>query len=151
MKTRWLLIIVVTALAGFVNSAASAATSCVSVQVDYPVLLPDGTEQAPGTLTLCDSGALSPAERFERAEINGAAVGLYRSRARRAESDDPTPVVTFYRDGEGRLVLAGYAAPSGRRILAHVFDAARRQAPGAAAPVGWSSAATTVALAATAR
>ena len=57
-----------------------ADSGCVRVRTDAPVLLPDGGLYPEGTLTLCDSLALSPVTSLHKTYVNGRPVGLLASR-----------------------------------------------------------------------
>ena len=106
---------------------ARASTVCVTARVDFPIALPDGTDEPAGSLTLCDVGSFSPVTRVQRLLMNGRSVGLFLAQSRTAEAsaEDP-PVMLFASDGRGRMTLVGYTAPSGTRSLTHVFSARPR-------------------------
>lgn len=90
-----------------------ADSGCVRVRTDAPVLLPDGGLYPEGTLTLCDSLALSPVTSLHKTYVNGRPVGLLASRRRPSEvARDAAPVVVFHRDVAGRLELVGYVLPA---------------------------------------
>lgn len=90
-----------------------AASGCVRVRTDAPVFLPDGGLYPAGTLTLCDSLALSPVTSLHKTYVNGRPIGLLASRRRPSEvSRDSAPLVVFHRDFFGRLELVGYVLPA---------------------------------------
>lgn len=130
MKRHRFVLAIGLALAAVAGSSLVRADSnggCVIAQVDSPILLPDGSEHPAGLLRLCVGSAFSPVSVFQKTYVGGRAVGYFRSRSRLAEADPGgPPLVTFLRADGGRLALAGYALPTGRRTVAYIFEDAWR-------------------------
>ncbi|HEX4824040.1 MAG TPA: hypothetical protein VFV19_06985 [Candidatus Polarisedimenticolaceae bacterium] len=94
------------------------AQECVSVRIDAPFRLPDGSVRPAGRLTLCESRAFSPVTELHAVLVNGASVGMFPSRRRSNEIGTiVAPQVLFEREGEGMLALVGYVVPSAGRSL----------------------------------
>ena len=85
------LVVVLACLAALALSAsepalAASSGECVIAHIDAPFRLPDGLLYPAGTLTLCDGGAYSPVDTFQRILVDGSSIGLFVSNRRRAES-----------------------------------------------------------------
>lgn len=91
----------------------ASSGECVTVHMGAPFRLPDGLLYPGGTLTLCDGGAYSPVDTFQRIKVDGSNVGLFVSQRRRAESPGAgVPQVQFHRGADGNLALVGFTLPS---------------------------------------
>ena len=63
---------------------AASSGECVTARVDAPFRLPDGLIYPAGPLTICDGGAYSPVDTFQRILVGGSAIGLFVSQRRSA-------------------------------------------------------------------
>jgi len=105
---------------------AAAGGGCVSVEVDTPIRLPDGTLHPPGKLTLCDSMQLSPVSSLHKTYVNGQPVGMLIGRKRTSEGGKRmSPVVFFNVDDQGTLELFGYVLPAGGGSVTYMIGGAR--------------------------
>jgi hypothetical protein len=92
---------------------ALAEGRCLSVVLDAPIQLPDGSVHPAGELTLCDSHAFSPSTSLHRTLVNGMPVAMLRSRRLINESSPNAPAtMMFERSPEGPFRLIGYVVPS---------------------------------------
>ena len=80
--------IVVVALSASQPTLAASSGECVTALVDAPFRLPDGLLYPAGALTLCDGGAYSPVDNFQRVLVGGSSIGLFVSTRRRAVLQD---------------------------------------------------------------
>jgi hypothetical protein len=120
-----ILLVVLTAVVAVAMTAtqpAMAAPShqCVTVHVDTPFRLPDGTLYPGGVLTLCDSRTFSPVDNLHRILVGGSSVGLFVSRRRSAESRPfVSPEILFKQGADGNLELIGYSVVKSGRSVAY--------------------------------
>lgn len=115
------------------GAAWAAADVCVTIEVDDPMKLPDGSVHPSGRLTLCDSVAYSPVSSLHRTYVNGRAFGMLRSRKRTNEGgSDVAPVVLFYRNRDGQLELFGYVLPDRGTSVTYLFGETARVPRGVA-------------------
>jgi hypothetical protein len=144
MRTLGVLILATAAFLSATPLAAASSQACVSVRLDAPFRLPDGSVHPAGELTLCDTRAFSPVVSLHQVLVDGSIVGMFQSRRRGTEmSLSAAPEVVFERDPEGTLALVGYILSDSGRSTAFrmkgnggVFTAARRkEATGGAAPL----------------
>ena len=99
---------------------AAPSHECVTVHVDAPFRLPDGTLYPGGVLTLCDSRTFSPVDNLHRILVGGSSVGLFVSRRRSAESRPVgSPEILFKHGADGNLELVGYTVVKSGRSLAY--------------------------------
>ena len=95
---------------------------CVSTEVDSPIKLPDGSLHESGKLTLCLTKPFSPVSSLHKTYVNGAPIGMLRSRKRTSEGgSDIEPVMLFHRDEEGSLALFGYVLPDRKSSVSYTF------------------------------
>jgi hypothetical protein len=104
-----------------VQPAMSASSGeCVTARVGEPFRLPDGLLYPAGLLTICDGGAYSPVDNFQRILVSGSAIGLFVSEKRDAELRSAgSPQVVFRRGADSSLSLIGYTLPSTGRSVAY--------------------------------
>jgi hypothetical protein len=99
---------------------AASSGECVTARVDEPFRLPDGRLYPAGVLTICDGGAYSPVDNFQRILVGGSAIGLFVSEKRGAELRSAgSPQVVFRRGADSSLNLIGYTVPSTGRSVAY--------------------------------
>jgi hypothetical protein len=99
---------------------AAASGDCVTARVGEPFRLPDGLLYPAGLLTICDGGAYSPVDNFQRILVAGSAIGLFVSEKRGAELRSAgSPQVVFRRGADSSLNLVGYTVPSTGRSVAY--------------------------------
>jgi hypothetical protein len=112
-----LAVVVAAAVLGAGPTQAQRYGQCVRVELDAPVVLPDGSLQQVGLLRLCLDRKMNPAAGIHEIEADGVAQ-LALSRIGRAEADAAVgAVVVFERRGLGELRLIGYAVPDGDRLV----------------------------------
>ena len=144
MKTIGIMLAIATLMGALALPVVAASpVECVSVRIDAPFRLPDGTVRPAGQLTLCDARAFSPVTELHSVLVNGAAVGLFMSRRHTNEIGLITaPQVLFERESEGTLALVGYVVPSAGRSLSFRLrpEDARRPEP---APIATGTVAST--------
>ena len=94
------------------TGAAADARGCYRAEVAGTIVLPDGSEHAPGALRICTDRALSPVSNLHRLEIDGQPVGMFVSTRRGVEQsvDGSAALYYFKRDAANRLNLVGYIA-----------------------------------------
>lgn len=105
-----------------VSQPALAASSgeCVTARLDAPFRLPDGLLYPAGALTICEGGAYSPVDNFQRILVGGSTIGLFVSQRRRAERRPiDLPQFLFKREADGSLNLIGYTVPSTGQSVAY--------------------------------
>jgi hypothetical protein len=112
----------------FVGGALWAANDvCITIEVDDPMRLPDGSVHDAGRLTLCDSMAYSPVSSLHRTYVNGRPFGMLRSRKTKNEGgSDVSPVVLFHRNLDGQLELFGYVLPDRSTSVTYLFGETAR-------------------------
>ena len=154
MKTIGIMLAVATLVVVMGLPALAAPTGdCVSVRIDAPFRLPDGTVRPAGQLTLCDTREYSPVIELHSVLVNGASVGMFQSR-RHSNEIGPieAPQVLFERESEGTLALIGYVVPSaGRSLSFRLRSASARRsepAPTVSAPMATAPIAAILAVAA---
>lgn len=114
---------------------AAPSHECVTVHVDSPFRLPDGTLYPRGVLTLCDSRTFSPVDNLHRILVGGSSVGLFVSRRRSAESRlIGSPEILFKRGADGNLELVGYTVLKSGRSIAY-----RMKSMGTATTTTWQA------------
>jgi hypothetical protein len=119
-----LLVVLAAAFAVAISASqpAMAASSgeCVTARVSEPFRLPDGLLYPAGALTICDGGAYSPVDSFQRILVGGSVIGLFVSQKRAAELRSAgLPQVVFRRGADSSLSLVGYIVPSTGRSVAY--------------------------------
>jgi hypothetical protein len=103
-------IIAIAIAATFAGAADAGRARCASAVVSETFVLPDGSEHAGGTLTICDR-RYNPVRSLVGTYVDGVAVGWFVSDRRRTEmSDQGKETIVFRRDAAGRLRLAAFAA-----------------------------------------
>jgi hypothetical protein len=118
-KHRILQGILLLVMAAAPAAPALAAAGCTTVVLDETFVLPDGSEYDAGELSLCVEHEYSPVASLHAVRVDGAGVGLVASRRGRSEGEVERPFMMFFRDGRGRLHLAGYAIPSRDSMLTY--------------------------------
>jgi hypothetical protein len=99
---------------------AAPSRECVTVHVDAPFRLPDGTLYPAGVLTLCDSRTFSPVDHLHRILVGGSSVGLFISSRRSTESRSlGAPEILFSHGADGNLELMGYSVEKSGRSVAY--------------------------------
>jgi hypothetical protein len=97
---------------------AAGRGHCTSAEVGEQVQLPDGSVHPPGRFSICVVQHYSPVSTLHSIRVNGMKVALLASRRGGGEGGSAeSPFMMLYRDGRGRLHLAGYATPSRDRML----------------------------------
>ena len=96
-------------------SGATLAGNCLTAQVPFPVVLPDGSVHEAGQLELCVERRLNPVIDIHEIAVGGNNVGLYHGRAISSESSSMRPYLIFHRSAAGELILVGYARPPKRK------------------------------------
>jgi hypothetical protein len=131
---------------------AGGSGVCVTARIDAPFHLPDGVLYPAGALTLCDGGAYSPVDSFQRILVAGSTIGLFVSNRHNAELRSlEAPQILFTRDGDGSLSLIGYTLPSLGQSVAFRMKPVPELARGDSRPSTSDGAAPIAAIVATAR
>jgi hypothetical protein len=94
---------------------------CIRVELDAPVILPDGSTHEAGTLRLCLDRALNPGTGLHALQVNGVKAGMAMSRIGKGEAADERPCAVFERAADGKLRLIGYAVPAGQRMQTYTL------------------------------
>jgi len=107
MKTRGLM------LAGAFLLAVTAATAenrCYTAEVPETMVLPDGSEHAPGALRICADRVISPVSSLQRISVDGRPIGMFLSQPRAIEEsvESGTAWFMFQRTEGDELDLVGY-------------------------------------------
>ena len=63
-----------------IGSTGAAAGECVSVRIDTPIVMPDGSDRAAGVLRVCNTQSFSPVASLHATSIDGKSIGLLQSR-----------------------------------------------------------------------
>lgn len=150
-----LLLLVATAVVALTAQQPALAAStreCVTVHVDAPFRLPDGTLYPAGVLTLCDSRTYSPVDNLHRILVGGSSVGVFVSRRRNAEAQLlGAPEILFTHGSDGNLELIGYSVQkSGRSIAYRLKQVGVTWRASAEPPLGGAAAAPVAAIVAAA-
>ncbi len=99
-----------------------ASGDCVSIRVDAPLRLPDGSVHPSGSLTICHSIRYSPVSSLHATYVNGQPLGLLRSRTRTSEIGDDAPAIVYFnRSNDGTLELFGYVVPERDTSVTYLF------------------------------
>jgi hypothetical protein len=132
---------------------AQSVGDCLAVEVPQPMVLPDGSSHPAGSLRICLSAAFSPVEGLHEIRVDGAPLGLHRSRRARGEGQPgPYPWVLFEKNRRDELVLVAYGWPeNGRMNTFRLSDGVRQpeiasRTEGHSAPVAEDSTVSTVLL-----
>lgn len=114
------------AAAGVLAAAAPALAAgagrgtCVTLTIEVPFELPDGSVHASGALRICDSISYSPVSSLHATYVDGAPVGFLSSEKRSAEAGErAAPTVYFEQDASGTLRLLGYVLPARRGSVSY--------------------------------
>jgi len=115
---------------------AGSRGACITLEVEAPILLPDGAVHPAGALTLCHSRALSPVSSLHKTYVDGHPVAMLASRRTSSEGGETIePHALFNRTAEGRLELIGYVLPGVGRSVTYQMNESkkpfRRKARGA--------------------
>ena len=123
IELRWALIAGVL-LSAIVVSEAFAQGPCLTVDVNRPVVFPDGSEQVAGQLTLCDWKAFTPVSQIHRSYMDGRPIQMLMGKRSQNERGVTEPDEVFFRsNGDGRLQLVGYSRTiRGRGMTVHFQD-----------------------------
>jgi hypothetical protein len=126
------------------SAAEAAAGICVRVEVDGPMLLPDGSHHEAGTLRICERRTFTPVASLHAMYVEGAPVAMLMSRKQTSEAADyGSPTILFERDRGGRMRLLGYVLPQSGASVSYTL--AKPSEPTVRSPL---SEAPTIALAA---
>lgn len=127
LKALGVAAVLAAAALGALPAQAQRSGQCVRVELDAPVVLPDGSIQEVGLLRLCLERKMNPAAGIHEIEADGAAQ-LALSWIGEAEADVAAgAVVVFERTRAGELRLIGYAVPDGERLVTFMMKGPGRQ------------------------
>ncbi len=116
----WLAAAAVLAVAVPALAGGAGRGTCVTLTIQVPFELPDGSVHAAGALRICDSISYSPVSSLHATYVDGAAVGFLSSERRSAEAGkEMAPTVYFEQDASGTLRLLGYVLPSRRGSVSY--------------------------------
>jgi len=112
-SSRTLGLVATVALVLVFGAGAVHAGSCTTALIEEPFVLPDGTEQEAGRLTLCVERKFSPVQSLHEVKINDMPMGMALSRhSTTSVSDARQPALIFTRGTNGQLCLLGYTTPA---------------------------------------
>ncbi len=95
---------------------------CVSAELPWHFVLPDGTRHAPGELRLCLDRAYTPSTGLHRLYVDGDPTGILMSRSRTSEGGDgDQPFLLFQLSDDRNHVLVAYAWPGRNALRTHQF------------------------------
>jgi hypothetical protein len=101
---------------------AAAGERCLSADVTWPIVFPDGKTRPAGTLTLCVID-YSPVAAYHRAYVDGTPITLLFSHRTPAEDVAPQrPYILFYRTDSDAMRLVGYVWPSKGRARSYLLQ-----------------------------
>jgi len=104
----------------FAGAAHANLGRCVWAEVPSPIVMPDGSSHPAGAIRVCLSLEYSPVAGLHKTYVGGEFAGMFLSRRALsegpAEEDLKSAYFMFQRNGEGELVLLGYALPAGDRF-----------------------------------
>jgi hypothetical protein len=109
----------------FLSGPAHAGSrgQCITLEVEAPILLPDGGEHPAGALTLCHTRSLSPVSSLHKTFVGGHPVAMLASRKSSSEGGKRIePHALFSRTSEGRLELIGYVLPGTARSVTYYLN-----------------------------
>lgn len=90
---------------------------CASLDLEWPVRLPDGSAYRAKSLSLCLSEYWTPVVGLHELKVDGQTIGRFMSRVGFSEGPaERSPVVVFERDSGDTWRLVGYAWPAGDRM-----------------------------------
>lgn len=128
MPGKPILGLMVVATLSFLAAHAGAPETgrCISADLDAPVVLPDGSRHAAGSLEICTSRVHSPVASLHDTRIDGHPVGVYlgQSAPNEERSAGREPYMVFGRSDRGDLVLRGFVVPDGDRMRAFRMELA---------------------------
>jgi len=125
--TIGLVLLIVAALSAGAPARAGSRGHCTTAILEEPFQTPDGSLHAAGKVTLCESGIFSPVASLHSIFVNGLPVAMSLSRRGQAEDGtDQGAFVMLTRDVAGLLHLAGYARPSGGRLVTYELQTSPR-------------------------
>lgn len=114
--------------------AYAAAGTCVRVDVDGPIVLPDGSARDAGTLRICERRSFTPVASLHATYVGEEPVGLLVSRRTTSEGTNrEAPTILFERDASGRMRLLGYVLPHAGTSVS--FTLAKPTAPSVRSPL----------------
>lgn len=114
-----------------IGSTVAAAGECVSVRIDTPIVMPDGSDRAAGVLRVCNTQSFSPVASLHATSIDGKSIGLLQSRKLRSEASETTPFFVFDRFEDGRMRWVGYVVPASGGRGSVTYQLAPSTVPGA--------------------
>ena len=101
--------------------------ACVTADIPETFTLPDGSEHAPGRLTLCAFQAFTPVIELHSVWVDGTGASLAMSRrAVPEEYADTRSMILFRRSPGGALDLVGYVVPFGDKSWSYTMKRSDR-------------------------
>ena len=118
VSIRRTLLVATSALAlGVAAAPAQAPGRCATAQVLFGTVMPDGSAHEPGKIRICYVQRYNPSSGLHSIWVDGAPVGLAKSRVRRTEGGSVShPTMIFKVTDDGRLRLMAYAWPAGKTV-----------------------------------
>jgi hypothetical protein len=114
---RFLGLLAALALILLPGTAEAAHSLCTSAQVPEPFVLPDDSEHAAGSITLCKVRKHSPTRSLLVGYVDGHQVAMLLGTSGHNEiGSEALPFMLFARDADGRLRLYGYGVPEGNAV-----------------------------------
>ncbi len=103
---------------------------CVSADLPWHFVLPDGSRHAPGEIRICLDRAYTPSTGLHRLYVDGNPTGILMSRSRTSEGGDGIQPFLLFQLGDDRsYTLTAYAWPGRNALRTHRFLGYGRPAP----------------------
>ena len=107
-------VLIVLLLTGLAVGAAQAQSSggCVRAEVPWRMIMPDGTNHAPGTVEVCHNRDYTPVSGLHTLKVDGSSLGMFTSYVVQAESLAARhPIMVFHTTVNGAAQLVAYGWP----------------------------------------
>lgn len=115
----WTIAVVAILVSG---SAMAESRFCATATLDEPFVMPDGSEHAPGKLTLCRGVDYTPSIAVHVGYVNRRPINMLFSDRGLSETRDQTdPYMIFSRNKAGRLQLYGFSIPCPKGMETFLF------------------------------
>jgi hypothetical protein len=107
-------VLIVLLLTGLAVGAAQAQASggCVRAEVPWRMIMPDGTDHAPGTVEVCHNRDYTPVSGLHALKVDGSSLGMFTSYVVQSESlESRHPILVFHTTADGAAQLVAYGWP----------------------------------------
>jgi hypothetical protein len=119
----WIILAVaIAAVLTMSDTLSSTRGRCATVEVPWPIVLPDGSVHDSGSLKVCMHHQMNPITGLHEVRVDGMTIGLFASRTGASEGRSGAhPVMVFHRGEHGRHHLVGYAWPTVEGMETHLL------------------------------